>query len=161
MNDHHDRNQRDSTALAAAARLSGARNPPERAAAVMLAAAQRDLAICRASSSADLVDQLDVADPEAAYAAWLDRMIEYEQWARDSARRSIVANDEWWQYHGRLAGPLADVVAFSVRRARAAIALMLGDDEDAARAAREDVIIGWYLDDELAAGIVREDGDRC
>ena len=55
--------------------LREARHPAERSAALMLAVAQRDLAIARASSPADVADDPRVTDPVAEYAAWLDRMV--------------------------------------------------------------------------------------
>ncbi len=48
--------------------------------------------------------------------------------------------------HDRRSGPLAAVLAFAVRRARAAVGLVLGDDEAAARAAGDDVLTALVVD---------------
>ena len=153
MTDPHSRFVSSSSGRAGwmtAAEFAAAQHPPDRGAALTLATAQRDLALCRASSAADLVREPGVVDPEAEYAAWLARMIEFERWARESARRSLKSNDEWDRTHDRTTSPLEDVTAFAIRRARSAIALMLGDDETAGAAARADVLTGWRFDDELA-----------
>ena len=127
-----------------------ARHPAERSAALMLAVAQRDLAIARASSPADVADDPRVTDPVAEYAAWLDRMVVFERWARAQVEASIVAGYEYDHARPRAVGPLAEVTASAIRRARAAIALMTGIDPVAAAAAREDVLHGWSEDDRLA-----------
>ena len=130
--------------------LREARHPAERSAALMLAVAQRDLAIARASSPADVADDPRVTDPVAEYAAWLERMVTFERWTRAQVEASILAGYEYDRTRPRAVGPLAEVTASAIRRARAAIALMTGIDPVAAAAAREDVLHGWSEDDRLA-----------
>lgn len=133
-----------------AAALTAARSPAQRSAALMLAVAQRDLGIARASSPAQVGEDSRVADPVAEYAAWVARMVDSERWAREGAVRSVAAGRDWDLTHDRSAGPLGAVTAAAIRRARAAIAVMTGPDEAAARAAREDALTGWYDDDRVA-----------
>ena len=140
--------------------LREARHPAERSAALMLAVAQRDLAIARASSPAEVADDPRVTDPVAEYAAWLDRMVTSERWIRAQAEASIVAGYEFDRSRPRAVGPLADVTASAIRRARAAIALMTGIDRVAAAAARGDVLHGWSEDDRLAEWALGSDPDR-
>lgn len=134
----------------AVAELTEARHPAERHAALMLAAAQRDLRIAQASSPAKIADYADVTDPEAEYAAWLARMVEHEQWAHESALRSVVAGYAFDRTDDRATRPLGEVTTAAIRRARAAIAMMTGPDQAAARAAGHDVLKAWSEDDRLA-----------
>lgn len=134
----------------AEAQLSEARHPAERNAALMLAAAQRDLAIAQASSPEQIAEYDDVTDPVPEYAAWLARMVEHEQWARLSAQRSVAAGVEYDRTDDRTASELGAVTAEAIRRARAAIGAMTGPDEAGAAAARADVLRHWPADDEAA-----------
>lgn len=131
--------------------LMAARCPTERNAALTLAAAQRDLRIAWASSPARIAEEEPgLHNPEVEYAAWVARMVEHEQWARETALRSVVDGYAFDRTQERSAGPLGHVTAAAVRRARAAIAVMTGPDESAARAMGRDVLSGWPEDDRLA-----------
>ena len=77
-------------------------------------------------------------------------MVEHERWARETALRSVVDGYTSDRTRDRSAGPLGCVRAAAVRRARAAIAVMTGPDEFAARAMGCDVLSGWPEDDRLA-----------
>lgn len=134
-----------------AAQLRDARWPAERSAALMLAAAQRDLLIARSYTAAQLAaEDATLTDPDAELAAWIARMLAHEQWAREQAAASVAAGREYDSRGPREIGPLAEVSAAAIRRARAAIALMTGDDIDRAAVARRDVLRSWNEDDELA-----------
>lgn len=140
---------------ASAVELLAARHPAERGAALTLAVAQRDLAVARSSSPEQIADEPRLpgepwTDAATAYAAWLDRMIGFEAWARQDAAVAVADGYTFDRHTNRAVGPLAGVVAAALRRARTAIALMPGLDEPAAAAAREDVLHAWRDDDRLA-----------
>ncbi|WP_300008271.1 hypothetical protein [Pseudonocardia sp.] len=137
--------------------LHDARHPAERYAAIFLAIAQRDLGLARASSPEILAaEDPENPDPVAEYAAWVERMVESERFHRLAALRSVEAcrRDDDSPDPGRALLDPADGPEFadSVRRARAAIAAMLGPDPVAARAAQHDVLVRWYADDDVHGG---------
>lgn len=113
-----------------------------------------------ASSPARIAEEEpELHNPEREYAAWVARMVEHEQWARESALRSVVDGYAFERREDRYPRPLDHVTAAAVRRARAAIAVMTGPDEAAARAMGIDVLTGWYEDDNLAlASLPATDG---
>lgn len=130
-----------------------ARRPTERSAAIMLAAAQRDLALARASSPAAVAAaEPEIADPHSVYANWVELMEAGERHARKSALRSVAAgrsdDDSPHQFRPLLDPAFAHEHADAVRRARAAIAAMTGRDPAAAEAARHDVLVRWPADDD-------------
>lgn len=132
-----------------------ARHPVERGAATMLAVLQRNLAIARASSPAAIAaEEPDNPDPEADYAAWVVRMQDGERQGREWALQSLAAclrDDDSPDPVRPLIDPaFAAEFVDAVRRARAAIAAMTGPDPAAAEAARHDVLVRWYADDEEA-----------
>lgn len=137
------------------AQLLAARRPCERGAALTLAMAQRNLAIARSYTPEQLADEPRLpgepwVDAKTAYVAWLERMLAFEAFAREDAARSVAAGYRFDLRADRAAGPLAEVVATALRRARTAIMLMSGPDADAAAAARRDVLRDWDDDDRLA-----------
>jgi hypothetical protein len=134
-----------------AAQLRDARWPAERSASLMLAAAQRDLLIARSYTAAQLAaEDATLTNPDAELAAWIARMLAHEQWAREQAVASVVAGREFNSRGPGEIGPLAEVSAAAIRRARAPIALMTGDDIGRAAVARRDVLRSWDEDDALA-----------
>lgn len=141
----------NSTFATACRELIDARRPAERHAALMLAAAQRDLAIARATDPASHAGEPGVTDPQAAHTAWLELMTESEARMREVAASSVASG-----HHADVAGVravpdhLAAESAAAIARARRAIAAMTGTDQEAAEAARQDVLHGWNADD-LAA----------
>ncbi|MCW2900396.1 MAG: hypothetical protein JWO67_2661 [Streptosporangiaceae bacterium] len=148
-------NQQSAECRAALRALEEAQQPTERAAAMFLARAQRDLATARASSPAEIADQPDVTDPEKDYAAWVERMVESERRQRASAlvspaagRRDDDSPNPARQLHD---AELAAVYADAVARARAAIAAMTGPDPARATAAQADVLDRWMADDRADA----------
>lgn len=142
-----------------AAQLRASRWPAERSAALMLAAAQRDLLIARSYTAAQLAaEDATLTDPAAELAAWVARMLAHEQWAREQAAASVAVGLEYDSRGPRETGPLGEVGAAAIRRARAAIALMTGDDIGRAAAARRDVLRSWDEDDVLALAAHRPDG---
>lgn len=163
MNEHTDqwferkwRELLDSQRYAdAAAELVAARRPVERMAALFLGAAQRDHLTALRSSPAAIAEDPEVTDPEAEYAAWVERMARWERQATASAAASVAAGaraaakprpDRW-----PIDPDNAAVAEAAVIRARAAIAAMTGPDPVAAQAAREDVLHRWPADDQVAA----------
>lgn len=140
---------------ATARELLDARRPPEYSAAQTLAVAQRDLALARACTPGELAGWERLpgqpwTDPDTEYAAWVERMLTFEAQSREMAARSVAAGYAYDRHHPRAVGPLAEVIAAALRRARAAIALMSGVDEAAAQTARLDVLRNWRVDDRLA-----------
>ena len=139
-----------------AAQLMEARRPSERSVALTLAVAQRDLRLALASNPQEMAgwprhpEEPPWTDPVTEYVAWVARMIESEQHARADALTSIRAGEDYDQFHGRVVGPLAEVITAAIRRAGAAISAMLGPDPALADAARDDVLNGWPEDDRLA-----------
>jgi hypothetical protein len=121
----------------------------------MLAAAQRDLALARASSPAEIADEPGVEDPDVAYAAWIALLTDGERQLRDSAISAV----EGWRQDDDAPNPVREPVDVefaaefvdSVARARAAIAAMTGPDPEMARAARHDLLVRWPADDKTAA----------
>lgn len=138
----------DPTFVTAWRELADARRPAERNAALMLAAAQRDLATARATDPASLTGEPGVADPQAAHAEWLALMTESEQRMRQTAAASVAAGRRRGvDVIRRVPAHLAAESAAAIGRARRAIAAMTGPDPDAAAAARHDVLRRWREDD--------------
>lgn|GEM_PF-3677728 len=131
-----------------------ANHPVERNAALLLAAAQRDLALALASSPEAIAAEEGLADPEAAYRGWVQMMTESERAAREWAAAAVVAGYEYDNRAGTTRRPrdpvLAALADASITRARVAIAAMTGLDTDAAAAAREDVLRRWAADERAA-----------
>lgn len=140
--------------------LDAARRPMERGAAIMLAVAQRDLALARASSPAEIADEPGVDDPDVAYAAWIALLVDGERRLRECAvaavqgcRRDDDATDPVREpVDVEFAAEFVD----SVARARAAVAAMAESAPDVARAARHDVLVRWPADDRTAAAALAD-----
>lgn len=144
------------------AALRTARWPAERSAALMLASAQRDLLIARSYTVAQIADEdPTLTDPAAELAAWIARMRAHEQWAREQAASSVTAGLEYDTREPRQDGPLGEVTAAAIRRARAAIALMSDNDAGRAAAGRRDVLRSWDEDDVLAIAALGPDERGC
>lgn len=143
----------DPAFVAALSAFRAAQDPVQRTAARFLMLAQRNLAAALSSSPAQIADEPDVTDPEAAYASWLEWMSSRERAVRADALRS--AEDGRRRRAGRdqcdqpIDAYTDAVYRVSLRRAIALIEGMASGDPAAASAAVED-LRRWGTEDEDA-----------